>query len=238
MVCPALFLRKPPSNSGTKASELEEVCLRRFRQWKEKDWAGLIKCYEEDCVKVQDLKWRPVRENKSERDEQLVRRACELLSRAQFGKARKLLQSNGLGDHMDEAIIEQMRKKHPERKEEITPLTEEELSYPRKGITQKVFEDKHLHLHHDTAPGIDCLRNEHLTGILFSKNRKVSAEARAAATNLFQFANNVVLVNLPTWFYTAWLATRLVPANKVHPKDLPEGTQPDCRPVKIGGSER
>ena len=55
-------------------------------------------------------------------DEQIIRRASKLLSRAQFGKARKLLQLFGLSDHTNGLIIEQMRKKHPERKEEITPF--------------------------------------------------------------------------------------------------------------------
>ena len=34
------------------------------------------------------------------------------------------------------------------------------------------------------------------------------------------------------------MANRLVPANKVHPSELPEGAEPDCRPIKIGRSDR
>jgi hypothetical protein len=30
------------------------------------------------------------------------------------------------------------------------------------------------------------------------------------------------------YFYAAWVSPRLVPANKVHPDDLPPGTTPDC----------
>jgi hypothetical protein len=40
------------------------------------------------------------------------------------------------------------------------------------------------------------------------------------------------------YFYAAWASSRLVPANKVHPDDLPPGTTPDCRPVNIGSAER
>ena len=34
------------------------------------------------------------------------------------------------------------------------------------------------------------------------------------------------------------MANRLVPANKVHPSELPEGAEPDCRPIQIGRSGR
>ena len=47
-----------------------------------------------------------------------------------------------------------------------------------------------------------------------------------------------VPIRFPGYFYQAWVACRLVPANKVDPDDLPPETTPDCRPVNIGGAER
>ena len=94
------------------------------------------------------------------------------------------------------------------------------------------------HLMHGVAPGLCCLRNEHLTALQFHKDRQVSKEAHSATTHLFNFGNNVVTNALPKYFYTAYLATRLVPANKDDPADLPEGKTADCRPVKIRGSNR
>ena len=44
-----------------------------------------------------------------------------------------------LVSHCDENIIEQMRRKHPERKEDIPALTDEEFNAPRKGIDHEVF---------------------------------------------------------------------------------------------------
>ena len=64
----------------------------------------------------------------NEKDEAKIRRAADLLTRFQCSKARKGLMSNGLGDHTDESIIEQMKKKHPLRKKDIAPLSDEELS--------------------------------------------------------------------------------------------------------------
>ena len=40
------------------------------------------------------------------------------------------------------------------------------------------------------------------------------------------------------YFYAAWVSSRLLPANKVHPDDLPPGTTLDSRPLNIGSAER
>ena len=131
-----------------------------------------------------------------------------------------------------------MKKKHPERKKEITPLTEAEKGVRRKKISREVFDVKLKGLRHDIAPGLGCLRNEHLLALLFSPKRQVTPSAAAATTNLYDFCNAVVQVELPAWFYRAYVAGRLVPANKADPDDLPPGATPDCRPVIIGNAER
>ena len=91
--------------------------------------------------------------------------SADLLTCFQCSKARKGLMSNGLGDHTDESIIEQMKRKHPLRKKDIAPLSEAELSMPRKGISYDVLKRKITQLKHDVAPGLGCLRNEHLLAI-------------------------------------------------------------------------
>lgn len=53
-----------------------------------------------------------------------ISKAADLLTRFQYSKARQYLQSNGLGGHNNREIIEQMRRKHPWRKEEIDPLSD------------------------------------------------------------------------------------------------------------------
>jgi len=55
--------------------------------------------------------------------------------------------------------------------------------------------------------------------------------------NLFDWANAIVKVQLPPYFYAAWTVSRLVPANKVDLDDLPAGLVPACRPVIIGSAE-
>ena len=47
---PALLLRKPPSNTGTKASTLKPIVQRRLNQYDAGDWSGLIADYETDVI--------------------------------------------------------------------------------------------------------------------------------------------------------------------------------------------
>ena len=59
----------------------------------------------------------------------------------QRNKAWKHLQSNGLGDHANPDTIDQMKIKHPLRKNAITPLTGAELQDECKGIGRKDLEN-------------------------------------------------------------------------------------------------
>ena len=93
-------------------------------------------------------------------------------------------------------------------------------------------------LSQDTSPGLGGERNEHLTVLLSNEQREVASRAQSAFDNMFEFVNNAVQVNLPGYFYRAWVANRLVPANKVHPSELPEGAEPDYRPIQISRSDR
>ena len=94
-----------------------------------------------------------------------IRKAADLIGRFQLGKARRHLQSNSLGNHTDNNIIQQLHRKHPARKKAMTPLTEEELNIQRKGISKEVFDKELIALKHDVAPGLGCLRNEHLIAL-------------------------------------------------------------------------
>jgi len=82
-----------------------------------------------------------------DQDEAQIRKAADLLSRFQCSKARKHLQSNGLGDHANPDIIEQMKRKHPLRKKTASLLSASELQVERK------------------SPGLGCMRNEHLLAL-------------------------------------------------------------------------
>ena len=56
----------------------------------------------------------------------------------------------------------------------------------------------------------------------------------AAQQQLTTYSTSLQLqVRLLEYFYWAWVTSRLVPANKVNPADLPPTTFRDCRPVNI-----
>ena len=76
-------------------------------------------------------------QTQSDKYEALTRKAANLLSCFQCSKARKHLQLNGLGDHTNPDIINQMERKYPLWKKGITPLTATELQAERKGISCK-----------------------------------------------------------------------------------------------------
>ena len=131
-----------------------------------------------------------------------------------------------------------MKAKHPARKRQLQDLPIEILQHARKGLDHDKFIEDLLHLPTDSAPGLDGLRNEHLKPLLFGPNRDVPAEARQAVEEFYQLSNQIVKVNLPLYFYAGHVATRLVPANKVHPSELPEGVLPDGRPINIGATRK
>jgi hypothetical protein len=66
----------------------------------------------------------------------------------------------------------------------------------------------------------------------------MTPSAAAAIDNYLDYANAVFQVQMPDYFYAAWVYSRLVPANKVHLDDLLPETTPDCCPVNIGSTKR
>ena len=68
-----------------------------------------------------------------------------------------------------------------------------------------------------------------MLALLINPDREMTPSAAAVVDNLTEYANAVVKVELPAYFYVGWVACRLVPANKEDPAELPPGTAPDCR---------
>jgi hypothetical protein len=166
-----------------------------------------------------------------------VHEAANFLSRFQCSQARKHLQSNGLGDHTDPAIVSQMAQKYPARKAPTTTLSNDELRVSRKGIDHDVFLWEIWALTSDVAPGLCCLQNEYLLTHAINQSHQMMPSAAAAIDNYLDYSNAFVWFQSPDYFYAAWFASHLVPANKVCPTNLPPGTTLDCRPVNISSAE-
>ena len=190
-----------------------------------------MKDLEEDIVPAQSLPLKGLNDmTQEERDTSKLKRVMDLMSRSKYGLSRKEMQSNGLADHTEPRMIDQMKAKHPLQKKQLQDLPIEILQHARKGLDHDKFIEDLLHLPTDSAPGLDGLRNEHLKPLLFGPKRDVPAEAWQAVEELYQLSNQIVQVNLPSYFYAGHVSTRLVPANKVHPSEL-QGKLPDGRPI-------
>ena len=80
LLLPTLLLRKPPSNTGTKAKELKSLTHRQVDQHDSGDWRGLITDYERDVVAAPTVH-RDDSRNADTKDEVKIRKVADLLSR-------------------------------------------------------------------------------------------------------------------------------------------------------------
>ena len=60
-----------------------------------------------------------------------------------------------------------------------------------------------------------CLRNEHLLALNLNPKQQMRPITVNAVDNLFNYAMAIVKVQLPDYFYCAWMLCILVPINKV-----------------------
>ena len=193
---PLLFLRKPPSKGPSRSASLNPVVCCRFDMYERGDLRGLIRDYERDVVLGGNVSRG---KSKSEEDEDFekLRAASEFLAQSQYSRARRHLQSFGLGDHTDPEIIRQMETKHPKRKEPIKPLTEEQLGAVRKGLDRKRFMEELGRLKYNTVPGLGGLRNEHITALKLNPRRIMTPSASVVLDHYYAYTFAVMKVELP-----------------------------------------
>jgi hypothetical protein len=208
-----------------------------MKQYNGGNWVELIADYKHKVMLAHNV----IQNNDTsleEKEEAHVRMAADFLSHFQCSQARNHLQSNGLGDHTNPAIANQMIWKHTARKTPIITLSNDEIQLPRKGIDRDMFLWEIRALEADVAPELSCLRNEHLLALAVNQSHQMMPSAAAATDNYLDYSNAVVQVQMLDYFYAAWVSSCRVSASKVHPDDLPPGTTPDCRHVNIGSAER
>jgi len=163
--------------------------------------------------------------------ESAVSIALSLIAKGQQGRAQRMLESRGLGNLADPAIISQLQAKHPVRRREFSAR----LSDPpaATGALEVHLEAKYLGLSKLAGTGPSGYRNEYLTALAgwFEDSR-----ARDALGLHERFANEYVNGRLPPWFSYLWSTVRLVAPVKKAP-EVPNQT-PDVRPVGIGEPRR
>ena len=134
--------------------------------------------------------------------------------------------SKGLDDLADERVVEQLRGKHPARKEAVPSSLDAYGPFPRVHI-ELGYAISQLRDHAGT--GASGFRNEYLKALLPD-----FADVRAleAISLLESFAESYVNADLPAWFYYVFSSVKEVALIKA-----PAGSAasaPDVRPIGIG----
>ena len=235
---PILLLRKPPSAKPIRSTTIKSALSSRLAAWKRQDFISLIVSYEQDVVDANNLNEAHQERTKEKRDEANLQRCLENLSMGKVGRGASSLLSKGTSNPHCQHIREQLRIKHPLRKEPITSPTEEQLSHDRLQLVKADFLQLLRQLLNLRAPGLGGLRNEHLLALVFPAFSGASSKALEAEHHLFNLAQQIVTGALPQYFYTCFTAVRCVPLNKKNPEEIQEGGVMDCRPVGIGNALR
>jgi len=143
-----------------------------------------------------------------------------------MGKGVALLTSQGLADVSDPRILEQLRAKHPARKEELPGTLSELGNSPRVHID---LEATIRNLQDHAGTGASGYRNEYLKALVADF---ADARARTALPLLEEFATSYANAELPAWFYYVFTAVKAMAPIK-RPASTPDGA-PDVRPVGVG----
>jgi hypothetical protein len=146
-ILPQLLLRT--SSNGRKRTRERRV-IQRLRRFEDGDLATLLEEWQRDSSRKRK---GGRREGSSDLDA-----AMELLRHLQYSKAVRLITSSGLGDLLDSAILAQMDRKHPERRQPISSAAlafrGDELELECTPFIKRLKRWK--------AAGVGGLRNEHL----------------------------------------------------------------------------
>ena len=233
---PTLIFRKEVDGSSTVS--LAKLIRRRLLKFKYLDeWKDLIAEFESDLVHLQSHMDEPPATDGNLRDANF-KRTIALVGTGQMRRARTAILSKGCSDPNDPPITAQMAAKFPCRKAPILPPTDEQCAFERACLPWDAFREVIVKLKPLTAPGLGCLRNEHLTALLFTSRSNVSPRAHDAFNRLHRFCDIITQGRLPWYFFAAWTATSLCALNKCEVEDLAAGATMDCRPVAKGNSLR
>jgi hypothetical protein len=147
-----------PRRGGKNGARQYRELARRFVMWRQRDMLELMKAWKMAALAA-EKRLSKLGARKAKGDQARIARAIKLLRRGAISRAGQALEGKGIGDLENPEIWEQMKNKHPERKEHIK---EEHYQYqPEEEIELKVGNILHK-LDMNAAPGPSGLRNGHL----------------------------------------------------------------------------
>ena len=156
----------------------------------------------------------------------MVERALHLIGEGELSKAMHLLSSSGLGNLSDARIVEQLRSKHPARKEELPQQLDTAMPYAR--VTVELGPTLRA-LRRHAGTGVSGFRNEYLAALT---EDFADARAQQAVPLLEAFAEAYANAELPHWFYVAFTTVKQMAPIK-QAGATPDAA-PDVRPISIG----
>ena len=173
-------------------------------------------------------------------DVKKVAKACDLMSRQKYGKARRHLLSLGTSDAKDPDIASQLESKHPIRlpENEIPDMTTKQLEHHRADLDFDTFRQTIHSAPTDVAPGLGGLRYEHCHALLYCNQVNLPEEILEAVQNFYNLSNKIVQGSLPSYFYDAFTAVRLAPVNKKTWEELQPRQTMDVQPIGVGNCMR
>ena len=155
----------------------------------------------------------------------MVQKAVRLVGEGEISRAANLLTSEGLADITDPEIIDQLRRKHLDRKKQmpgnLPAKTRPQLRVRCKGAYAK--------LPRRCGTGVDNKPNEYLS--VLDRDFDNNAKANEAILHHEKFAGLFVNDKLPRWYYKVQSASLLVASIKNEPGG---GATPDVRPIAMG----
>ena len=148
-----------------------------------------------------------------------------LIGQGELSSGVALLTSKGLGDLGNARVVDQLRRKHPGRKEPLPESLDAFGMFPRVQVELRPTIEQ---LRDHAGTGASGFRNEYLKALLpdFADSR-----ARQALPLLDDFACEFVNAELSPWFYYGFSSVKEVALVESEAESV--GAAPDVRPIGI-----
>ena len=227
----ALLLRLPvPSSSPS--TPFRQVLASRLACWHEGLWRKLVDDLDAD-IALAHTSDRSVCTQPDSEIIQRIRTASSYLARNQIRKAKSVLLSLGVGSATNPRVHDQLHSKHPSRASPIPLPNVDQIaaSSSLPPISLATMEEVVRSLDPTSGPGLGGCRFSHLQAAFLSNSSRRGLRA------FTRFSNFVLGCKVPLWYAHVYASIRLVPLNKLDPRDVPLASM-DFRPVGIGLATR
>jgi len=196
---------------------------RRFHLWRTGDLKDLVALWTRDRLMV-DLKLQKPLDSAAS-----VRQALKLIEDGSLSKAMVYLGENGLGDMSLHQIKAQLQRKHPQQRRDWNSCGVGDMPRLVLGSARTALKN----LVRNAGVGADRFRNEYLLRLV---RGEMDSASRTAVLDAFEkFADRVVNLDFPPWFYLVWTTT--VQFAPIKEAGLTPA-QAEVRPVGCGAAVR